>query len=264
MSDAKAIQRFPFHGDDLDVVRDEDGVFVGIRAVCESLGVSMQGQLEKLRSDPSTCIKMILTQMPGDGQAREIAFVDVRSLPLWLATIHPSKVKPAVREKLIAYKRDCAEALARHFFGERRPTTSDAGAAALIGRLVEIVASLEARLVAVESRPVNANQLALGAGGARVHVLDPLKEIARIEARAIGKSDRRALNRMRKLADDALRERVGFPRDGGQAWCMFPQARLGDLHCALARIAHDARRRSDIAAPATFQLSLVPNLQRSA
>lgn len=109
--------KFPFHGDELDVVPGEGVAHLVVRRVCEVLGVSYQGQIEKLKSDPSIGLKMILT--PSAGGPQETACIDIRSLPLWLATIHPSKVKPDVREKLVAYKRECAEVLAEHFLGRR-------------------------------------------------------------------------------------------------------------------------------------------------
>jgi hypothetical protein len=35
-------------------------------------------QLVKLKSDPSVCVAMLATQMPGDDQCREVARLDVR------------------------------------------------------------------------------------------------------------------------------------------------------------------------------------------
>lgn len=252
----KAIQKFNFQGDELDVARDGDRLLVSVRGVCGGLGTAMQRQLSKLKTKSWATITLMVT-VGADGKAREMAMIDLDSLPMWLATIEPSRVAPHVRPKLVAYQRDVARVLRDHFFGAK-PQAPDA--AALIGRLVDLVTNLEARLLAVESRPANSNHVAIGVGGARTHVLDPLKEIARIEARAIGKTDRPTLSRLRKLADDALRERVGFQLAGGQAWSKFPQARLGDLHCALARVLHAARRRADIAAPAVRQLTLASNL----
>jgi hypothetical protein len=110
---------FRFHGDDLEVIRGEGTADIIIRRFCEALGVSFQGQIEKLKADPSISIKMILMQVPGDIQRREVACLDIRSIPLWLATIHPSKVAPELRAKLIAYKREAAEVLADHFLGPR-------------------------------------------------------------------------------------------------------------------------------------------------
>lgn len=252
----KAIQKFNFQGDSLNVLRDGDRLQVVVRGICDGLGLGYSSQLQKLKDKEWATVTLIVT-VAEDGKAREMAMIDLDSLPMWLATIEPSRVAPHVRPKLVAYQRDVARVLRDHFFGAKSQAPDST---ALIGRLVDLVTSLEARLLAVESRPANSNHVAIGMGGARTHVLDPLKEIARIEARAIGKSDQPTLNRMRKLADDALRERVGFPRAGGQAWCKFPQARLGDLHCALARVLHAARRRADIAAPTVRQLTLASNL----
>ena len=43
-----------------------------IRRVCEALGVSYQGQIEKLKSDPSIWLRIILRQIDGADQRREI------------------------------------------------------------------------------------------------------------------------------------------------------------------------------------------------
>jgi hypothetical protein len=115
---------FAFDGDELHVVPGEGRAYVVVRAICEVLGVDFSSQLRKLKRDPSVCVAMFTTQMPDDDQRRETACLDVRSLPLWLAGIHPSKAKPAVREKLIRYKREAAEVLADHFLGRRAPAPS--------------------------------------------------------------------------------------------------------------------------------------------
>jgi hypothetical protein len=112
-----SLSHFAFQGDDLEVITSDGAVHVGVRAVCEALGVSYQGQIEKLKSDPAVGLKMIL--IPSRGGQQDTACIPLRALPLWLATIHPSKVKPAVREKLTRYKREAAEVLADHFLGPR-------------------------------------------------------------------------------------------------------------------------------------------------
>jgi hypothetical protein len=106
-----------FHGDMLDVVPSDGQVHVAIRRVCEALGIAFEAQLRKLNDDPAMGVIMMI--IPTDGGTQQAACLDVRSLPLWLATIHPSKVKPDAREKLIRYKRECAEVLADHFLGKR-------------------------------------------------------------------------------------------------------------------------------------------------
>lgn len=110
---------FRFHGDDLQVIPAEGTITIVIRRFCEALGLAFWPQLRKLKSDPSISVTMMVMQVSGDDQRREVACLDLRSLPLWLATIHPSKVAPELREKLVAYKREAAESLAEHFLGRR-------------------------------------------------------------------------------------------------------------------------------------------------
>jgi hypothetical protein len=119
MSALARVERFPFDGDELDVVPGEGQAHVVIKRVCEALGVAFQRQLVKLRSDPAAVITMMVTTGP-DGKTYRTACIDLRALPLWLAGIHLSKVKPAVRPKLLRYKRECADVLADHFLGKRR------------------------------------------------------------------------------------------------------------------------------------------------
>lgn len=118
------IVKFNFRGDTLDVVRRGDDAFAVVKRVCEVLGVDLEGQRKKLRADESICTELISVQVHGDDQAREVFCIHVDSLPLWLATIHPTKVRPEVRAKLVAFKRECAKALADYFYGSRRQAPS--------------------------------------------------------------------------------------------------------------------------------------------
>lgn len=110
--------KVPFQGHEIEAVGDGPVIRVVIRRICEALGIAFQPQLEKLRSDPATTITMIVT-VAADGRTREVACLDLRDLPGWLAGIHPSKVAPAARDTLIAYRREAYEVLADHFLGPR-------------------------------------------------------------------------------------------------------------------------------------------------
>ncbi|WP_081578412.1 phage antirepressor N-terminal domain-containing protein [Singulisphaera acidiphila] len=67
-------------------------IWVSIRSVCDALKIAMQSQLTKLRSSDFdwTCVTMIVMQV--GGQNRQVAMIDLESLPMWLVTIKPSKV----------------------------------------------------------------------------------------------------------------------------------------------------------------------------
>jgi len=113
---ASSLARIPFHGEEIEAARDEDGVWIAIRRVCDVLGPSMQGQLSKLKGKPWATIKTIFTTGP-DGKVYQTACIDLDALPMWLATIEPGRVRPELRQKLALYQREAARALRDHFFG---------------------------------------------------------------------------------------------------------------------------------------------------
>ena len=93
----------PLHGDVIEAMRTADGkVFASIKRCCESLGVAEQSQAAKLKNREWAVTTMIVATGP-DGKRYDSLMIDLESLPMWLATIHSSKVVVAVRAKLLAY-----------------------------------------------------------------------------------------------------------------------------------------------------------------
>lgn len=91
-------------------------LFVAMRPVVEGMGLSWPRQYRKLAEDSDRfCVAFMATQMPGDDQSREHIFIPLERLFGWLMTIQPSRVKPEVRETVIAYQRECDRVLFRHF-----------------------------------------------------------------------------------------------------------------------------------------------------
>lgn len=106
------IQRIDFHGNDLLSWRDGEEVSVSIREMCQSIGISPQTQLEKLRQNPVFAkgirSKAILT--PGGTQEVYGLLLDL--LPGWLATISPARIKdPHIRATLVQYQEESYKAL---------------------------------------------------------------------------------------------------------------------------------------------------------
>jgi hypothetical protein len=116
---SNAITKFNFYGDVLDIVRTEDGdVAVPLRQLCDALGIAFSSQLRKLNNVPwAVVIKKRTTG--SNGKTYEMVCLHRRSIPLWGATIHPKKVCPELREKLVRYQKECAEVLGNHFLGKR-------------------------------------------------------------------------------------------------------------------------------------------------
>lgn len=114
-----ALVKFNFHGDELDVATTPDGEhWVVLARLCDPLGVDVNNQRKKLLSLPWACT-VIITAHDASGRNQELFCVNLRSVAGWLFTLNAGKVRPEVREKLIRYQRECAEALADHFLGKR-------------------------------------------------------------------------------------------------------------------------------------------------
>lgn len=129
----------PFHGDTLEAVQTGDGkIMVSIKRVCESLGIDVEGQRKKLATCEWATTEFI-SAVAQDGKQRRLAMIDLESLPMWLATITASKVKAAVRPKLLQFQREAHKVLAAWFLGTCRENPALAAALAdMKERLAEL------------------------------------------------------------------------------------------------------------------------------
>jgi hypothetical protein len=123
---------------------------VPLAPFCERLGINADTQRKKLARVAWTCPVIMTVQIPGDDQARRLACIPLRALAGWLFTINPGKVAPEARPALVAYQREAADVLYRHFLAPPAPaapinppdTPSDV--AAQLAALSERLAWLEA------------------------------------------------------------------------------------------------------------------------
>lgn len=132
------IEYVAFRGERLTLVWKGSDAYVAVRPICERLGIDPRSQRRKVMAPDSGWRWGYMTS-PSAGGAQESIALHVIELPLWLASISPAKVKPELREALIAYRRECALVLFEHvksrLLGER-----DAMAACLLRMQTEAVA----------------------------------------------------------------------------------------------------------------------------
>lgn len=117
------VQPFTFHDTTLDVARDNGDLWVSIRRVCEALGIDFSGQLQKLKKKPWGRVSFIAARRPEGMEMNSTpsAMLHLDALPMWLATIEPSRVSPEARPRLERFQLECAKALRDHFFGKAGP-----------------------------------------------------------------------------------------------------------------------------------------------
>ncbi len=109
-----------FHGDTVDAFKNDSGeILVLPSRICDSLGIAWEPQRRKLASCFWACTT--ITEVQLGGQCREVtAMIPLKVVPMWLATIHLSKVAFGVRSKLEAYHSEFAEVLANWYDGPRK------------------------------------------------------------------------------------------------------------------------------------------------
>ncbi|MFB4320627.1 phage antirepressor N-terminal domain-containing protein [Actinomadura sp. 21ATH] len=148
----------PFLEGSIPCVEVDGEPMVILRPIAELLGLAWSPQRAKLSADQTACVTFIVTQLPGDDQARKVMAVSLETFTVWLARLQPSRVAPEARDTVIAYQREAARALREHFFGARtEPVRKPASGIALLEEMVaelraqhERTAVLEAKVEAIE------------------------------------------------------------------------------------------------------------------
>lgn len=95
-----------------DVVEIIDGC-VSVKRICENLGIAHRPQFVKIQTDKSYAGRMIDVEI--NGIVQNVLCIPVEKLNGWLFSINSAKVKDSIREKLIAYKNECFNALNDYF-----------------------------------------------------------------------------------------------------------------------------------------------------
>lgn len=108
-----------FRRDTLFAVERDDGVFVAIKPICESLGLSWGSQYNRIVKDPILAEGIFVTKIPSVGGPQETTLLRLDLVNGWLFTIDESRVKDEeTRQRVLTYKRECYQVLFRHFYGK--------------------------------------------------------------------------------------------------------------------------------------------------
>tara|TARA_Y100000815_G_scaffold274819_2_gene310151 strand:- start:24 stop:911 length:888 start_codon:yes stop_codon:yes gene_type:complete len=100
-----------FHGDDLALIDHDGEPFVAMKPVVEGMGLDWKAQHRRLTGERFGATMVIMTIVAQDGKSREMACLPLRKLTGWMVTVNANKVKPELKEKIIAYQNECDDAL---------------------------------------------------------------------------------------------------------------------------------------------------------
>ncbi len=109
---------FPPTGDTLWARSDSDGrVFVAVRPICEAIGLDWHSQRQRIHRTPSLAEGEVMITAPSGGGMQRTLCLPLDLIPGWLFGADVNRVKPELKERLIAYQRECHRVLFEHFKG---------------------------------------------------------------------------------------------------------------------------------------------------
>lgn len=116
MSQASIQRIVPFYGDELIAVQQPDGnIFVHFGRLCENLGLSRTAQVRRVQRHEVLANGLTTLEIQTEGGAQTVQCLRIDLLPLWMAGLHASRVKDALRPKLVRYQQEAAVVLWQAF-----------------------------------------------------------------------------------------------------------------------------------------------------
>lgn len=112
---AQALVPVEFHGATLYAITINGTHFVALRPICDSLGIDWEAQRQRIKRNPVLAEGACVMKAPSSGGEQDTLALPLTMLNGWLFGVSVNRVKPELREKLIAYQRECFDVLARHF-----------------------------------------------------------------------------------------------------------------------------------------------------
>lgn len=115
-----------FRNDTLFAVERDDGVFVAVKPISDTLGLKWSGQHDRLNRDPILAEGIRVMGIPSPGGVQETVCLKLELMNGWLFGIDESRVKDEeTRQRVLAYKRECYAVLFQHFYGgASKPTAA--------------------------------------------------------------------------------------------------------------------------------------------
>jgi len=98
-------------------VKLDDGAIAAVFTdLCNAIGLARAPQARRIRSDDTLSGQLYDIEMDPDGSGiRKVDVLTAWAMPTWLTGIQTSRISPDKREAILAFKREAADALYRHF-----------------------------------------------------------------------------------------------------------------------------------------------------
>lgn len=128
----------PFRQKELLLVDCAGQPFVPMKPIVQGMGLDWKSQHAKLSAGRFSSTMVEITTVALDGKQREMTCLPLRKLTGWLMSIHPNKVRPELREGIIAYQNECDDVLWSYWNNGMAVRTHDRNAVTVIAELVGV------------------------------------------------------------------------------------------------------------------------------
>lgn len=88
---------------------------VALKPIVEAIGLDWKSQYSRLIRHPVLSKGVVITTIPSAGGDQQAVCLPLDKLNGWLFGVNSSRARPEIRERLIAYQRECFDVLASHF-----------------------------------------------------------------------------------------------------------------------------------------------------
>src|SRR5260221_7113709 len=105
-----------FYDRQIIAVRLPDGrIAAALRTMCEALQLDRPGQLRRIREDETLADQLVPVRVQTESGMQPMEMLTAWAIPTWLTGIQLSRVAPEKRPAILAFKREAADVLYRHF-----------------------------------------------------------------------------------------------------------------------------------------------------
>jgi DNA-binding MarR family transcriptional regulator len=107
----QALQTINFQGSELLTIERGGALYVAMKPVCESIGLNWRGQYNRIKRHPVLSQGVVMMTTPSGGGNQETLMLSIKNIHGWLFSIDANRVKPEIKDKLIAYQKECFDVL---------------------------------------------------------------------------------------------------------------------------------------------------------
>lgn len=111
----RSVRVVEFRGSKIETVEVGGQPHVALKPIVEGMGLDWNGQFQRIKRDAVLATCMCVTPIQVGGQRRDVSTLPLKLLQGFLFGIDANRVRPEIREAVIAYQRECYDALAAYW-----------------------------------------------------------------------------------------------------------------------------------------------------